>query len=180
MNNSPNLTQHDDAHRLEHERARKLIALGGPEALSASGNSSENAWLEAHLERCVSCRSFAENVRETIYGMRAFPIAAQRSLVSTTQMKVRRRALELRRQRERMWLVAVSCAAVTVCGSFSAAVLWRSFEWLGAQAQLASSVWQVGFLVFCIMPALVVGMLLLARGTQFNSHLADHNGSYQG
>jgi hypothetical protein len=41
---------------------------------------------------------------------------------------------------------------------------------------LASSVWQVGFLVFCVMPALVAGILLLARDT----HLADHTGSYEG
>jgi hypothetical protein len=101
-------------------------------------------------------------------------------LVSATQMKVRRRALELQRQRERMWLVAVSCAAVTLCGSLSAAALWRGFAWLGAEAQLDPSVWQASFVVFCIMPAVVVGMLLLARGTQFSSQMANRNRSYQG
>ncbi len=176
MNFAKHKNEHDDL----HDRARKLIALAGPEELSAADNSSTNVWLAAHLESCASCRAFAENVRETIYGMRAIPMAAQRSLVSETQMRVRRRALEMQRQRERMWLVAVSCAAVTVCGLISAAVLWRSFEWLGTQAELASSIWQVGFLVFCTMPALVVGMLLLARGTQFNSNLANHTGSYRG
>jgi hypothetical protein len=54
--------------------------------------------------------------------------------------------------------------------------LWRGFEWLGTRAQLASSVWQVGFLVFCLMPALLAGMLLLAK----DKHLADHTGSYTG
>ena len=33
-----------------------------------------------------------------VRGLRAIPIAAERSLVSTTQLKVRRRALELQRQ----------------------------------------------------------------------------------
>ena len=132
--------------------------------------------MAAHLETCASCRAFAENVAETIRGLRAIPIAAERSLVSTTQMRVRRRALELQRQRERLWLVSVSCTAVTLCALLSTVALWRGFEWLGARAQLASSVWQVGFLVFCVMPALLVAILLLAK----DRHLADHTGSYQG
>ena len=163
-----------------HERARKLIALAGPERLSAADGladeRSSNAWLAAHLETCASCRAFAENARETIHALRAIPIAAQRSLVSTTQMRVRRRALELQGQRERMWLVSVSCTAVTLFALLSAAALWRGFEWLGVRAQLASSVWQVGFLVFCVMPALLAAIVLLAK----DKHLAEHAGSYQG
>jgi hypothetical protein len=54
--------------------------------------------------------------------------------------------------------------------------MWRGFGWLGERTQLASSVWQVAFLVFCLMPALVVGMFLLARETQ----LSDHTGGYSG
>jgi hypothetical protein len=155
-----------------HERARKLIALASPEGLSVA----DQIWLAAHVDTCAPCRTFAENAAETIRGLRAIPIAAQRSLVSATQMRVRRRALELQRQRERMWMVSVSCTAVSLCALLSAIALWHGFEWLGAQAQLASLVWEVGFLVFCLMPALVVGILLLAKGT----HLADHTGSYEG
>jgi hypothetical protein len=155
-----------------HERARNLIALAGPEALSGT----DQAWLAAHVEECASCRAFAENARETIHTLRAIPIAAERSLVSTTQMRVRRRALELQRQRERLWLVSVSCTAVTLSALIGTVALWRGFEWLGARAQLASAVWQVGFLVFCVMPALVAAILLLAK----DRHLADHTGSYHG
>jgi len=128
------------------------------------------------METCGSCRTFAENAREAVRALRAISIAAERSLVSTTQMRVRRRALELQRQSERRWLVSVSCIAVTLCALLSAAALWRGFEWLGARAQLAPLIWQVGFFVFCVTPALVAGVLLLARDT----HLADHTGSYEG
>jgi predicted anti-sigma-YlaC factor YlaD len=159
-----------------HERARKLIALASPEALSVADQLSSNAWLAAHLETCASCRAFSENAAQTIHRLRAIPIAAELSLVSTTQMRVRRRAQELQRHRERVWLVSVSCTAVTLCALLSTVALWRGFEWLGARAQLASSVWQVGFLVFCVMPALVAGIVLLAR----DEHLADHTGSYRG
>jgi predicted anti-sigma-YlaC factor YlaD len=166
-----------------HERARRLIASAGPDALSAehlSGQPSSNAWLAAHLESCASCRVFAENAAETIHALRAIPIAAGRSLVSTTQVSVRRRALELQRHRERLWLVSVSCTAVTLCTLLSAIVLWRGFEWLGARAKLPSLVWQVSFLVFCVMPALVAGILLLAKDKDNDKHLANHIDSYQG
>ncbi len=170
-----NSSRNNDA----HERARRLIALAGPDTLSATNQlstQSSNAWLAAHLETCASCRAFAENAAEMVRGLRAIPSAAERSLVSTTQLKVRRRALELQRHRERLWLVSISCAVVTLCALLSAVILWRGFEWLGTRAHLASSVWQVGFLVFCMMPALVVAILLLAK----DRHLANHSGSYEG
>lgn len=155
-----------------HERARTLIALAGPEALSPT----DQTWLTAHVEGCDSCRTFADNARETIHALRAIPIAAERSLVSTTQMRVRQRALELQRHRERLWLVAVSCTAVTVCALLSAVALWRGFEWLGTLAGLSPLIWQASFVVFCVTPSLVAGVLLMLRGT----HLADHTGSYEG
>jgi predicted anti-sigma-YlaC factor YlaD len=170
-----------------HERARRLIALANPGALSgadrvASGaglsdkllsdERSSIAWLAAHLETCESCREFADNIREAIHGLRAIPIAADRSLVSTTQMLVRRRSLELRRRQERLWLVTVSCTAVAFFALLSAAALWRGFEWLGERAQLAPLIWQVGFLVFGVTPALAAGILLLAKDVQ----MADSNG----
>jgi len=155
-----------------HDRARQLIVLAGPEALS----QADQTWLTTHVETCASCRAFTENARETIHALRGIPIAAERSLVSTTKMTVRRRALELQRQRERLWLVSISCIAVTLFAALTTAAMWRGFGWLGERTQLASSVWQVAFLVFCLMPALVVGMFLLARETQ----LSDHTGGYIG
>jgi predicted anti-sigma-YlaC factor YlaD len=155
-----------------HARARKLIASAGPESLTGA----DQAWLSAHLATCALCRGFAENAAETIHALRGIPVTAGRSLVSTTQSRVRHRALELQRQRERLRLVWVSCTAVTLCALFSTFVLWRGFAWIGAQADLAPAIWQVGFLVFCVTPALVAGILMLARDT----HFSDHTGSYEG
>jgi hypothetical protein len=169
-----NPTPHKDI----HERARHLIALSGSAGQSDGQNSdqSSNAWLAAHLETCASCRAFAANVAESIRGLRAIPIAAGRGLVSATQMRVRHRALELQHHRERLWIVSISCAAVTFGALLTTFVLWRGFEWLGERAQLASSVWQVAFLVFCMAPALAVAIMLLAK----DKHAGGHNGSYRG
>jgi len=155
-----------------HERARLLIALSGPDEVC----SAEQSWLAAHLESCASCREFAENSRKTVRSLRATPIAADASLVSTTQMRVRQRAQELQRQQERLWVIVVCCAAVTLCTAFTTAVLWYGFAWIGQQARLSVPVWEAGFAAFCLMPAIFAAILLLARGT----HLVDHNSSYYG
>jgi len=157
-----------------HERARRLIATAGPEARSA--DHSSNAWLAAHLESCAPCRAFAANAAEAIHALRAIPIAADRTLVSTTQFRVRQRALELQRQRERLWLVAVCCVAVAFSALVSTFALWRGFEWIAARTQLTSPVWQLAFLVFCVMPTLITAILLLAK----DSHWPRHTGSYRG
>jgi hypothetical protein len=154
-----------------HERARLMIALSGPEGLS----NADQSWLAVHLESCPPCRQFAENSRETIRSLRGIPITAGERLVSTTQMRVRQRAEELQRQQERFWVICVCCAAVTLCTAVTTAMLWRGFAWMGQQTRFSAPVWEGAFVVFCLMPAVLAGILLLARGTC----LADHNGSYQ-
>lgn len=200
MNPASNSNRNTAMNNEAHERARRLIALAAPGTLSVadrlSDQPSSNAWLAAHLEICASCRTFAENAAQTIHELRAIPIAADRTLVSATQMNVRLRARELQRHRERLWMVSISCTVVTLCALLSTVALWRGFEWLGARAQLPASVWQVGFLFFGAMPALMVAILLLARDRDRDKdrdknkdrdrdqknglHLAHHPGSYQG
>jgi hypothetical protein len=154
-----------------HERARMLIALSGAEDVS----HAEQSWLAAHLESCGPCREFAENSREAVRSLRAIPITAGGSLVSTTQMRVRQRAQELQRRQEWLRVVWVCCSAVTLSTAFTTAILWRGFAWIGQHARLSAPVWEVGFMVFCFVPAILSGVVLLARGT----HVVNHNGSSQ-
>ena len=107
--------------------------------------------------------------------LRSLPLAADSRLVRATQMRVRQRALELQRQQERLWVICVCCVAVTLGTAFTTAVLWRGLAWMGQQARLPGPVWQIGLVALGLMPAIVAGILLLARGT----YLADHNGSFQ-
>jgi hypothetical protein len=165
------LGMHSDANTDAHERARLMIALSGVEESSFADQS----WLAAHLEACQPCREFEEHSRAAIRGMRGIPITAGGRLVSTTQMRVRQRAAELRRQQERVWVVFICCAAVTLFSAVSVAFLWHGFEWMGRQARLSAPVWEGGFAVFYLMPAVLAGIFLLARGT----FLADHYGPHQ-
>ncbi|HST12447.1 MAG TPA: hypothetical protein VLL05_18880 [Terriglobales bacterium] len=110
----------------------------------------------------------------TIGSLRGIPITAGTRLVSMTQMRVRQRARELQHQQERLWVILICCVAVTLSAALTTVALWRGFAWMGAQARLSVPVWQGGFVVFYLMPAVLAGILLLARGT----FLADHNARY--
>ena len=155
-----------------HERARMLVALSGPDGISAE----EQGWLASHLDSCASCRDFADHSRETIRTLRAFSVTAGSSLVTTTQRRVRQRAMEMQRQQERLWIIWVCCLAVTIGTAFTTALLWGGLTWLGQQARLHDPVWQIGLISLGLLPAILTGIVLLARGT----YMADHNGTFSG
>ena len=157
--------------RNAHDEARELIAVAGANDKDLSG--AQQTWLRAHLQDCVACRDYAEGAGRMVRALRSQPLAADSALVRATRMRVRSRVLELQRQQERLWVICVCCFAVTLSTAFTTAVLWRGFAWVGQQARLPSPVWQIGLVVLGLMPTIVAGILLLARGT----YLADHNGS---
>jgi predicted anti-sigma-YlaC factor YlaD len=162
--------------RSEHERARELIALSGAtDKDNDLQDARQQSWLRAHLQECASCRDYAEAAGRAVRALRSQPWAADSALVRATQMRVRSRALELQGQQERLWVICVCCAAVTLGTASTTALLWRGFAWMGQQARLPGPVWQIGLVLLGLMPAIVAGILLLARGT----YLADHKGSIQ-
>jgi predicted anti-sigma-YlaC factor YlaD len=147
-----------------HDEARELIALG--DALS----DAQQIWLRNHLEECASCRDYAERAAQMVRALRSLPVAADARLLRATQMRVRFHAARLRETRERMWLVGMACLGVGLTATLTLPFLWRLFAWMGEQAGVSTLVWQAGFLFFFIAPALVVSVVLLARGTHVNSH----------
>ncbi len=150
--------------RNPHDEARELIALG--EGLP----DVQQLWLRAHLQECEACRNYAEAANSVVRALRSQPLAADSRLVRATQMRVRFHAARLRETRERMWMVAMACLGVGLSATLTVPFLWRLFAWMGERAGVSTLVWQTGFMFFFVAPALVVSVLLLARGT----HLAGH------
>ena len=150
--------------RNPHDEARELIALGEdlPEA--------QQAWLRAHFDECEACRRYGEAAHGVVRALRSLPIAADSRLVQATQMRVRFHARRLRETRNRMWLVGMACLGVGLSATLTVPFLWRLFAWMGERTGVSTLVWQTGFMFFFIIPALVVSVLLLARGT----HLANN------
>lgn len=176
--------------RSTHEQAQELIALagandraevwaGGRAGDRAGGNGisvAQQNWLRAHLEECAACRDYADAAGGVVRALRSQPVAADFSLVRATQMRVRSRALELRRQQR----AALGDLRLLCRGDASDCLHDR-----GALARVcvarpggapSRSVWQFGLLAVGLMPAIVTGILMLARGTYW----ADHNGSTRG
>jgi len=149
-----------------HDEARELIALAGASDLSGA----QQSWLHAHLEECPACRDYAEAKGRVVAALRSMPLAADSALVRATQTRVRSRALQLQQQRERIWLVCLACLFVGFSAAIATPLSWRAFEWVGAWAGVSIWVWQAGFAILWIAPALVVSALLLARGTHLASN----------
>jgi len=150
--------------RDKHDEARELIALG--EGLS----DAQQTWLWIHLDGCEACRLYAEAANGVVRVLRSLPLAADSRLVRATQMRVRFHASRLRETRERLWLVGMACLGVGLSATLTLPVLWRLFAWVGEWANVSSWVWQAGFMFFFIAPALVVSVLLLARGTHLTNN----------
>jgi predicted anti-sigma-YlaC factor YlaD len=150
--------------RRPHDEARELIALGDPLA------DAQQTWLRRHLAECPACRDYAEAAGRVVRVLRSLPVAADARLVRATQMRVRFHASRLRETRERMWLVGVACLGVGISAAVTAPLLWRVFAWMGERVGVPSPVWQAGFAFFWIAPALVVSVLLLARGIHLSNN----------
>ena len=150
--------------RNAHDEARELTALD--EGLS----DAQQAWLRAHLDECEACRHYAEAVNGMVRTLRSVPFAADSRLVRATQMRVRFHASRLRETRERLWLVGMACLGVGLSATLTVPLLWRLFAWMGEWAGVSTVVWQAGFMFFFIAPALVVSVVLLARGNHVKSH----------
>jgi predicted anti-sigma-YlaC factor YlaD len=147
-----------------HQQAQEWIALTGVDGLGL--REEQQSQLQAHLRECDSCREYADATSQVVRSLRSVPMAATPVLVRRTQARVRQHAQLLRQQRERLWMVGIACAGVGFSASVTIPIMWRVFSWLGTWAGVSSPVWETGFGVFVIAPALLVSLLLLARGTR--------------
>ena len=151
-----------------HQQARELIAYGW-QGLT----DSQQTWLRTHLDECPSCREYGQATEQVVRSLRSVSVAADLVLVQKTQLRVRLRARQLQQGQERQWLVWMACILVGLSAAITTPFLWQGFHWLGEWAQVSTPVWQVGFIVFWISPALAASLIFLARGI----HLTDTNGT---
>jgi predicted anti-sigma-YlaC factor YlaD len=158
-----------------HERAREMVALLGGDGLqgdlSDRSGKDDQSWLRVHLQECTACREYAEAAGQAVGALQSEVFAPDFALVRATQMRLHARAMELRRRRERVWLMCLACFVVGLSAAITTPVLWRAFAWAGAAAGISSSIWQAGFAFLWIAPALVAGTILLARDTHLNHNL---------
>lgn len=150
--------------RNAHDEIRELIALG------TNISDAQQSQLQKHLGECEECRNYQDSTGQIIRGLRSLPLAADARLVRATQMRVRFHASRMQEAQQRLWFVGMACLGVGLSATLTAPFLWRMFTWIAASAGVSSPVWQeAGFALFWIAPALVVGLLLLARGAHLSN-----------
>jgi predicted anti-sigma-YlaC factor YlaD len=147
-----------------HQEIRRLIATSADDLSEA-----QQALLHAHLQDCGSCRDYAAATAEIVRALRGIPVAADPRLVLNTQARVRARAFALRQRQQWLMLVALGCPFVGLSAAITTPLAWRAFDWIGTFAGLPQLLWQVEFAFYWVVPALLVSVVLLLRGT----HLAD-------
>jgi predicted anti-sigma-YlaC factor YlaD len=150
----------------DHQRARKIIALASAE----DPRADDQTWLHAHLQQCSSCRQYADAASQMSIALQSDFLLPDFALMRATQIRLHARAAELRHQRDRLWLIASACLFVGLSAAITTPFLWRAFAWMGLHAGVPAPAWEAAFTFFWFAPALVAGVILIARGV----HL-DHN-----
>jgi predicted anti-sigma-YlaC factor YlaD len=150
----------------DHQRARTIIAL-----TSANPRSNDQVWLHAHLQHCPTCRNYADTTSQMTVALQSDFLVSDFALMRATQLRLHSRAIELRQQRERLWLICSACLLVGLSTAITTPFLWHTFAWMGQRTGLPTQAWQAAFTFFWFAPALVAGVILLARGTHLNHNL---------
>jgi anti-sigma factor RsiW len=141
-----------------HQRAEHLIAQERVEEISVA----EREWLERHLEECAACARSARRTEQALRSLRSLSVPIPVALTSRTQLRVRLRAQELRAEEPR-WLLWLACGASWAFGAATAPYLWRALEWVGHRTGVPNLLWQMGFALWWVLPAIIVAVVLLFR-----------------
>jgi uncharacterized membrane protein YqjE len=143
----------------DHESARKLIDEWHVEGIPAP----EREWLDGHLAECMECRGQALASERALQALRSNAVRVDPALVSVTQARVRLWARELRERQARLRALWVSCALSWVLGAVTAPLLWQAISWLGQRFAVSQAISITLFALCWIVPATVVGALLVGR-----------------
>jgi hypothetical protein len=148
-----------------HDRALQLIAQARVEGIP----EADSTWLRSHLEACEFCAEHSRQTDRALRVMRAAAIALPEGLASRTQFRVRLRAQELRERepkRRAMWL---ACAVSWAFGIASAPYVWRLFAWFGERTGVPKIVWELGFGLWWMVPALFLLVVVLMEKMRHGS-----------
>ncbi len=140
----------------DHERAAQLIFRSQLEHVTAE----DSDWLEAHLAICVECSERAAMMRRTVLAIRSISVQVDPVLIERTRLRVRQRAQVLgSRSSPGMWLWVVSAISWAWMAA-SASYMWRGFGWVAHRVGIPSPLWQMGFALWWVVPALIVAAVL--------------------
>jgi hypothetical protein len=150
-----------------HHKAKRLILESRIQEVSRSGQ----ILLEEHLNICAACRKYRDGTDAVIGSLRNTSFGMDPELVRSTQQLIRARASELN-SRADLNPAAASIAAIVTLMWIAATVpyLWHGFEWIAKRAGIPNLVWQMGFGLWWLLPALVLAAVLASRPSRYGAY----------
>jgi Putative zinc-finger len=142
-----------------HARAKLLI---DQERIEGVLPDADRAWLAEHLRTCDACEGAAGETERALASLRSVRVELPRGLASRTQMRVRLRADELHERSAGHKLIWAVSGVSWALGVASAPWVWRGFAWVGEHAGMPKPVWEIGFLLWWAVPALLAAGAVLA------------------
>lgn len=145
-----------------HERAERLIGAAHIEGIS----TSEQAWLEAHLDACGACSEIANATQRSLRSLRSVAVRIDPGLIAATRFNVRLRARQLREGGARLLPLWISCALSFASGVVSTPLLWRGTEWLARYLALPNFAWLLAVFLLWVFPTAAVAAVFMVVGGQ--------------
>jgi anti-sigma factor RsiW len=143
----------------KHARAQQLIDQYHVEGLAAN----DREWLDAHLQDCPRCSAIAQATQSALRALRTISIPFPSGLASRTQFRVRLRAQELQEREPRSLAVWAIAGISWALGIVTAPYVWQLFAWMGNRLHVPKVLWELGFGLWWLIPALIAGGILLAE-----------------
>ncbi len=142
-----------------HEKARLLLHRSLVEGISPE----DRHWLDTHVEQCAECSRYADLSARAVRALDWFALELDPAAALRVESVVRSRAKGMRAaeaQAKSLWIGTAVAIFLTFTGS---AVTWGPLAWLASQWNLPSRVWQTVFVVFWLLPSLLLALLPLFR-----------------
>lgn len=146
-----------------HHEVREIMLQSRSERMHRT--AEQEALLESHLPGCADCAQQMEMIQTSLREVQAVSasIAASSTLVRSTQLRVRARAREMRKQQEFMQPLWIAAMLAFLWAGASMPFLWEGFQWLGKNNNLPEMMWVSGFIIMSLMPAAAVSTIALSR-----------------
>jgi len=143
----------------DHQKARFLLHRSLLEEIS----EEDRQWLDAHVGQCAECSRYAGLSARTVQALDWFALELDPAAALRVENVVRTRAEAMRlaeAHTKSLWIGTAVAIFFTFSGS---AVMWRPLAWLAGQWNLPSPVWQIAFVIFWLLPSLLLAFLPLFR-----------------
>jgi len=140
-----------------HVRAKRLIDRHQVEGLAGK----DREWLDAHLQDCTECSAVAQSTESALRALRTASIPFPSGLAGRTQFRVRLRAQQLQEREPRSLAVWAIAGVSWALGIATAPYVWQLFGWMGERLHVPKVVWELGFGLWWLIPALIAGGILL-------------------